>query len=205
MRCFMVTSLLVVFLSVPVLGQPLPTPQVQVHPSAGQQKAVPIPQKLRYICKQLNLDEKQWQHAEGLFAILEDEQNMGPGQLRELLEQIRAITQEREAAREADDQERVEELNQQLKGLAPGARAKDNFIKGLLPALNEEQKVKLNVLLKRLENVTNLELKPIQVIRGPQTRAQCRSAAPVQRAGEAIPDADRTQHQGRRARPVGAA
>jgi len=161
---FLLFSFLATVTSASVWGQQtLPPPAVR--PRTDEPRSVPIVQKLRYICKQLDLDEKQRQHAEGLFAVLEAEATSSPEDLRRHLEMIQAKYQDVQAAEQAGDTERAEKLREELKNLAPGVMAERNFINGLSPALRQDQKVKLESLLKELENVSDLSLKPIQVIR----------------------------------------
>jgi len=144
-----------------------PTQPVRPTPEAvrGQAKTVPVDQKMRYICKQLELTREQWEHAEGLFAILESEANPGPDQLKDLMEQIVATNQELQKAREAGDKEREEVLREELRNLAPGVAAEKHFIEALMPVLTPQQQAKLQTLLETLKDVTDLSLKPIEVIR----------------------------------------
>jgi hypothetical protein len=137
-----------------------PTPQ-----KAEQPKPVPIEQKLRYIVRQLNLNEKQKQHAEGLFAILQSESNLGPEETKDRMELIMSTYHAMQDAEKAGDQARADELREELRNLAPGAAAERNFVNGLMPVLDEQQKEKFQTLLKKLDKVTDLSLKPIEVIR----------------------------------------
>jgi Spy/CpxP family protein refolding chaperone len=148
------------------LGGP-PTQPARPMPEAvrGQARGVPVDQKMRYICKQLELTREQWEHAQGLFAILESEANPGPDQLKDLMEQIVATNQELQKAREAGDKEREELLREELRNLAPGVAAEKHFIEALMPVLTPEQQAKLQALLEKLKDVTDLSLKPIEVVR----------------------------------------
>jgi len=132
---------------------------------AKQPKQVPIEQKLRYIVKRLNLDEKQKQHAEGLFAILQSESNLSTEETKDRMELIMSTYHAMQDAEKAGDKARAEQLREELKGLAPGVAAERNFVNGLMPVLNEQQKVKFQELLKKYEKATDLSLKPIEVIK----------------------------------------
>ena len=164
MRRYVFALLLVPMLSVPLLAQ-----MTQLKPQPAHRpprpSSIPVDLKMRYICKQLDLDEKQWQHVEGLLAVVEAQKRSNPESLAEYLRQLQAVVQERDAAREAGDAERARELNEKLANMAPGRKAEKDFIADLLPALTDEQKKKFEELQKSLANVTDLSLKPIQVLR----------------------------------------
>ena len=164
MRRLVFALLLTPLLSVPVLAQ-----ATQLTPQPGPRRerpsAIPVDLKMRYICKQLDLDDKQWQHVDGLLAIVEAQKHSSQDSLRDYLTQLQAVVQERDAARAAGDTQCANELNEKLKNMAPGVKAEKEFIEGLMPALSAEQKEKFEALHKSLANVTDLSLKPIQVLR----------------------------------------
>jgi hypothetical protein len=137
-----------------------PTPQ-----KADQPKPVPVEQKLRYIVKQLELDQKQQQHADGLFAILASESNLSPEETKDRMELIMSTYHAMQEAEKAGDTARTNELRGELRNLAPGAAAERNFVNGLMPVLNEQQKEKFQILLQKLDKATDLSLKPVEVIR----------------------------------------
>lgn len=137
-----------------------PTPQPQ-----QEQPKLSIDEKLMYICKQLDLDEKQWQHADGLFEIFESNKNPSREEMLERLQEIQRVYQEKEAAKAAGETERAEELNQKLRSLAPGAAAETEFLDSLRQALSDAQKAKLEMLLTKLNNGAEVAITPVGVIR----------------------------------------
>ncbi len=168
--------LLTLIISAPLLAQQPPPqrmriPAEKIQPltpttqKAEQPKQVPVDQKLRYIVKQLNLDDKQKQHAEGLFAILQSESNMTPEETKDRMEAIMSAYRAMQDAEKAGDKARTEELRAELRAMAPGAAAERNFVKGLMPVLNEQQQEKFQSLLAKLEKATDISLKPIEVVR----------------------------------------
>ena len=174
MRRILFVGLLSCFLSVPLLAQnpqPVrisgPTQPAPPRVQPETPKDVPVLQKLRYICKQLDLDDRQWQHVEGLFAILEAESTMSQDQTRQRMELIMSTYHEMQAAQEAGDTKREAMLREELRGLAPGVEAERKFVEGLTPALKPAQQARLTMLLDQLRTVKtrDLELKPIDVVR----------------------------------------
>ncbi len=128
-------------------------------------KAIPLEQKLRYICKQLDLDARQQQHVEGLFAEFKAESDMSQERTKERMDAIMATFNEMQEAQKAGDTARADELRERLRSLAPGAALERGFVEGLLPVLNEGQRAKFERLMKELETATDLSLKPVEVVR----------------------------------------
>lgn len=165
--------LAVVMVSMSAWGQPPAAPPPRDVPAAppGEPRPqpanppAPVDQKLRYICKQLELTAEQRQNVEGLFAILEQERNLTGDELARHVEEIRAKYQEMMAAQSAGDMALAEKLRDELRNMAPGKMAADNFVRGIMPLLTDAQKAKFNTLLAQLETVASLELQPIQVLR----------------------------------------
>jgi hypothetical protein len=100
---------------------------------AEQPTPVPLEQKLRYIVRRLNLNEKQKQHAEGLFAILQSETNLSAEETKDRMEQIMSTYHAMQDADKAGDKARAEELREELKNQAPGVAAERHFVDGLTP------------------------------------------------------------------------
>ncbi|MGD8450716.1 MAG: hypothetical protein PVJ57_02760 [Phycisphaerae bacterium] len=166
MRALVVVTMFAVLLGLPALAQQdYPMPAMPQAPKPGTPRQATIQEKLRYICKQLDLNEKQKQHVEGLFVLLEAEANSPPEELQRLVDEIQDTYQKMMAAREAGDTERAEELRETLIGLSPIVAAERNFAEGLMPALTEEQRAKFEYWRKKLEHVTDLSLKPLDVLR----------------------------------------
>jgi Spy/CpxP family protein refolding chaperone len=172
MRRILLASLLMVLAGISALAQQpqppqRPMPAMPRAPKAGEAKPPTIQQRLRYICKHLDLNEQQWQQVEALFEALEAEANPSPDELQRQVDLIQATAQDMTAAKEKGDTQLADELRQKLLDLSPERIAERNFFAGLTPTLTPEQKAKLEVLRKRVEEVKDareLSLKPIQVL-----------------------------------------
>ena len=89
-------------------NDPSPTAMDQSSPEISSTTATV--QKMRHICKQLNLDEQQQQHVEGLLEILAQEERMSGDELKQRLEEIRSTMQDRDAALKAGKKEEADKL-----------------------------------------------------------------------------------------------
>jgi uncharacterized membrane-anchored protein YhcB (DUF1043 family) len=148
----------------------LQTQQVE-PPRPGQRRPPPAEtgpqgeQKLRWICKQLRLDEKQMQTAEALIQVYKaeiEEQKKDPSAL---LQRIQDKYAEVRAAQSDGNTELAKKLQAELKELAPGTQAESHFFKDLEPALNPDQKEKLPAVRKKAETVGDVSMRPVHVIR----------------------------------------
>lgn len=157
--------LICLMLAGPALAQMVQLNQGAQPAQRAEPTVVPLKSKLMYICKQLDLNDKQWQHVEGLFAVFEADMELSAEDRRDLLVNIQNTWQAMKDAQEAGDEALANELRERLRNMAPGARAMKNFLDGLRPALTEEQAGKLPGLVEEVENAKDLSLKPIQVIR----------------------------------------
>lgn len=151
----------------------------QLYPSRQpkpQQSGPKGEAKLRWICKQLQLDEMQRQQAEALIPIYD----ATLAKLREsgakLMEEIQALYTELREAIEAGDKEREKELRAQLADMAPLKQAEKAYFDALEQVLTEEQKAKLPEIRKRAETVGDIAMRPVHVLRAarkhPLTREQ---------------------------------
>jgi hypothetical protein len=120
--------------------------------------------KLRYLVRQLDLDEQQQAHAEGLIAVYGERRQEMILNLQENLENIRAISEEIQAAEKAGDKQRAEELKKQLGGMASTDDAEKEFFQNLESVLNEGQKKALAEARERLKRNPSGVLRPIDVI-----------------------------------------
>ena len=164
MRIATTLSCLAVF-GVPLLAQTPPARLAPAQQPASAPQQVPAEQKLRHICRQLDLSDQQWQHVEALLELFRAEAHMKGDELAERMEEIQSLWQARREAEQAGDAERVQALNEQIRNLAPPTSAERKFVDGLLPTLNDEQKTRFNTLYKRFEGATDLWIKPIEVVR----------------------------------------
>ncbi len=176
MRRVVFAVLLVVLVAAPLRGQDSgrerpggsarPLPQAAA-PRAEQGREIPVLQKLRYVCKRLDLDARQREHAEGVLAMIAAEADMGEAETRQRMEEIMSTYHAMQAAKDEGDEERAEALRDELIGLAPGTEAQRKFVERMKPALNEEQQARLDALLEQLKDakLQDVELKPIEVLR----------------------------------------
>ena len=121
--------------------------------------------KLRWVCKQLQLDEKQMQQAEALIAIYNaefDEQKKDPAGL---LLKIQDKYAESKAAADAGNTELAQKLQAELKAMAPGIQPENHFFENLEETLTPAQKPKLPAVRKRAESGGESVLRPIHVLR----------------------------------------
>ena len=165
MRRIVFRSMMLVVLSVPLLAQDTPQPATSGPPEAEGPAPTPTLLKLRRICEQLDLTKEQRQHADGLLEVFAMEERMGGEELIQRLEDIRVVMQDRDEAVAAGDTERAKILQKHLQELTPRAYAERNFVDGLMPALNEQQKARFQMLLERAKTLPDLSLKPIEVVR----------------------------------------
>jgi hypothetical protein len=122
-------------------------------------------QKLRWICRQLKLDDKQMQQAEALLAAYQAELKDAESNAGELLQKIQEKAAEMQAARNAGDTEGAKRLQEELKNLAPPAQAENHFFEALDEILSPEQKAKLPAIRKRAETAGDISLRPVYVLR----------------------------------------
>jgi hypothetical protein len=121
--------------------------------------------KLRWVCKQLRLDEPQTQQSEALFATYQAEMKDMEQHTAELLKGIQDKYAEVKAARDAGDEGRAKILQDELRALAPDMQAETHFFDGLQSVLNPEQKNRLPAIRKRAEVPGGQSLKPVYVLR----------------------------------------
>jgi len=164
MRRLVFAAYAIAIVSAPLLAQSPPSPVGGISAS-DMPKLIPPEQKLRYICKQLELTDEQRQHAEGLFAIMHAETQMTADETRDRLLEVQATYQEMLDARSKGEKEREEQLRAHLKSLAPGKAAERRFVEGLIPALDAKQQTLLKEWTARLENATDISLKPVEILR----------------------------------------
>lgn len=133
----------------------------------GKQPTLQGEPKLRYICKQLDLDEKQRDQAESLIAVYSEtiKAASDKDQMLAVLREIQVLSQELQEAKKAGDEARIKEINMRLRQATPGLQAEDEFMTGLKEMLTEEQKAILAATLERLERDPHAQLKPVDVIR----------------------------------------
>jgi hypothetical protein len=157
----------VITAAVPALSQPPPTQ------APGARRGQPEPslqgeQKLRWVCKQLKLDEPQMQKVDALIQVYKaevEEQRQDPAAL---LQRIQDKYAELRAAESDGNAEKARQLRAELKEMTPGAQAEGRFFTDLEQVLTEEQKTRLPAVRKRAESVGDVAMKPVHVLRAAQ-------------------------------------
>ncbi|MBU0641028.1 MAG: hypothetical protein KKB50_19365 [Planctomycetes bacterium] len=151
-----------VFLGSPALAQIAP----QRGPGVPGEKDELIGQaKLKYMAAQLSLTESQQQSFDGLLEVYTAAINLSPAEMRDILERIRVVGDEIQAAKRAGDQERLKVLRDQMRLLSPTSRAEDEFFTSFTPLLTEEQTATLATVRQRLALNPGGALTPVDVVR----------------------------------------
>lgn len=120
--------------------------------------------KLRWICKRLQLNEPQTQQMEALITAYNAELAEYQKDPAEMAHQLQEKSAEIQAARAAGDEQRVEKLRQELRELAPEARAEKTFFERLEQSLTEAQKTRLPQLRELAKDPKSASLRPFHVI-----------------------------------------
>lgn len=136
---------------------PMPTPPPR--------NEVPVNEAAMYICKQLDLDAAQWQKADELMLAIDANKQPTAEDIQNILLESQRLRTELEFAQKEGDEAKVKELTEQIKRNAPHERSKHEFIEGLRAVLRDDQKAKLDELVKQTEAAQDLWLQPIEVIR----------------------------------------
>lgn len=127
-------------------------------------------QKLRWICKQLHLDETQSQTAEALIQIYKaevEEQKKDPSAL---LQRIQDKYAELRKAQADGDTDLAKQLQAELKEMAPGVQAENRFFGDLEASLTPQQKEQLSVIRKKAETIGDISMRPIHILRAARKR-----------------------------------
>lgn len=141
----------------------------QAQPGSPRAPGTALPElrdeaKLRYLVRQLDLDESQRQHAEGLITVYTERRQEMISNLQANLENIRVISEEIQAAEKAGNTERAEQLKKQLGGMASTADAEAEFFQNLEAVLNGAQKQALAEARERLKRNPSGMWRPVDVI-----------------------------------------
>ncbi len=159
-----------VFCAASAVAQPPPTPPTPVapRPAPGRPAEPTGPQgeqKLRWVCRQLRLDDQQMQQAEALIATYHAELADLQQNAADLLQRIQDKAAEVKAAQTAGDVELTHRLQEELRNMAPLVQAENHFFEQLTPVLNDEQKGRLGAVRKRAETAGDVSLRPVHVLR----------------------------------------
>ncbi len=151
---------------IPLEKIPPPTQMQRGQPRAGAEASGPQgEQKLRFICRQLHLNDEQMQQAEALIAVYNAELKDMEQNAAELLQKIQDKYAQIQAAKARNDDETVRILQDELRNMAPGVAAENHFMEGLKQILTDEQKARLPAALKRAESAGDISLRPVHVVR----------------------------------------
>lgn len=157
-------------------GQEPPASQ----PQAGRGGGPSGEAKLRAICRQLKLSDQQMKTVETLVQVYQAELDEDRRNPERIVEEIRQKYGELRNAQEANDTERVRQLREELRSLAPTAKAEKHFFEGLLPILTDAQKTRLEQM-RRAENAP-----PLKAVRVHDAATQLDLTPDQQRQLEAI-------------------
>ena len=152
----------------PIPLERIPPPAEMQRPqprAAAEQAGLQGEARLRFICRQLRLDEEQMQQAEALIAVYNAELKDMEQNAAELLQRIQDKYAQIQEARARNDDETVRILQNELRNMAPGVAAENHFLEGLKQVLTEEQRNRLPAVLRRAESAGDLTLRPVHVLR----------------------------------------
>ncbi len=170
-----VSILMVGAVLVAVAAAQNPIPLERIQPPPGFRQSSPAPaddqsglqgeRKLRWICKQLRLNDEQMQQAEALIAVYNAELKAMEQEAVELLQRIQDKYAQIQAAKAQGDTQAVQTLQEELRNMAPGVQAENHFFEGLQEVLNDEQKERLPAIRKRAAAAAEIMLRPVHVLR----------------------------------------
>ncbi|MGE3180179.1 MAG: hypothetical protein AB7N71_00990 [Phycisphaerae bacterium] len=123
-------------------------------------------QKMRYITKQLSLNEKQQKDTDALIAVYNTmmEEETSQAALIRWLGEFQVMMTELEEAKKAGDTKRVDELKNQIEATKPGMAPEKQFFESLEATLDADQKVKLTAARQRIANNPDVTLTPHDVV-----------------------------------------
>jgi hypothetical protein len=120
--------------------------------------------RVLYLLRQLDLTVEQRDHARGLIRTIID-----TGAERDFtLEQVYALMAEMQEAEAANDEQRKQEISQQLRELGQPAAEHEEFFMNMESVLTDEQKALLVEARARLERNPSGALRPVDVLRAVQ-------------------------------------
>ena len=149
-----------------VAQQQQPAPQTG-KPGAGMpapRKGLQYEAKLRYIVKQLDLDDKQREAAQDFLVLYrqgcDDQRARGV----DILQQIRTLMVEAQDADKAGDKAKAAALRQSAQDLRPGVLPEREFYENLNGILTEPQKTQLKKVQERVAANPDVQLTPADVV-----------------------------------------
>lgn len=135
--------------------------------------------KLRYVVKQLRLEDKQNKDVDSLMAVYAEamKEESSTAVLLARLNEIQSKLVEMEDAKKTGDTTRVEALREEVRKLTPGTLPEREFFENLNGVLTDPQRTRLEQVRRRIESNPDVSLQPLDVI---QT-AQAQNLDPAQR------------------------
>jgi hypothetical protein len=134
-------------------------------------------QRLRLICKQLDLTEEQQQMAEGLILVYTEQVAEERANPAEILMRVQEYYGEYEAAKAEGNDAAMQAAQEKIRSVKPGARPAMQFFENLAQVLTDEQKAQL----------VKLRQAPVQ------TDSTKRPVPPTQRTPQADPNRRRIE------------
>ena len=141
-----------------LLAQRVPSVPIS---AVSEEREMTCQTKVRYLLRQLDLTREQLRHARGLMATILDDDANPPLSIA----QVRAMVAELEEAQGADDEQRVKQIEQELRELGQRYDREAEFVMNMESVLTEEQKVVLQQARERLKRNPSGALRPIDVFR----------------------------------------
>ncbi|MFO0837468.1 MAG: hypothetical protein U1D55_03010 [Phycisphaerae bacterium] len=139
-----------------------PTPPPQRKPAT--QRPLTGKEKLQYIVSQVDLTAEQEKHVSGLFERYENDTKQEQERVQKRVEEIRALYAEIQAAEQAGDQKKKDALNEQLRLMAPGVQAEEDFLRDFATALTPPQKTQFDAVKARLVRAPDGGLRPADLL-----------------------------------------
>ncbi len=129
--------------------------------AVGEEQKLKGERRIRYLLRQLDLTTEQREYARTLIATMLDEADNPPLSL----EQVYTLMAEAQQAEKDGDDERAEQVKQQLRALGRGADREGEFFMNMETELTDEQKGVLRAARERLKRNPSGALRPVDVFR----------------------------------------
>ena len=155
--------------SLVLIASPAPGAESDFTAAAITEKARLIgARRVRYLLRQIDLTAEQAAYAENLITSVLPPDSHAPTP-EPSIDDVRRLWKQLERAREADDQQQVERLTQELKGMGHEADDESDVFATLAPKLTDVQRAKLEQARARLERIPSGAVRPIDLIRAART------------------------------------
>lgn len=135
---------------------------IQALPPASIASTRPLAKvkKVRYLLRQIELNEKQAKHAEGLIESI-----FAADAAPQIdVAKIQAMVRDMQAAKAADDDEKYAALQEELKQLGRGLDPTPEFLENMNKVLEDKQKKMLKKATERLKRVPSGIVRPADIL-----------------------------------------